>query len=402
MIASATQSSARWPRSALNELTRAPKGHLPALDGLRALAVLLVICGHWVYEWVTVAHQAAPAIARWPVFHWGWTGVDLFFVLSGFLIGKQLWGELYRTGSIDFSRFFLRRGLRIWPLYYSWIILLALVGSKFAPSWPDWVMLSNYVDSSYNRGWSLSTEEQFYILMPSLLLLFRRFVPQRWWLACVLALLATVPLVRALTYESLIAQGLAPAQASARMYSPLHLHCEPLLSGLIVAWISIRRPDWLRPRGDGRPAARVMLAAFGVAATGIALRTLNREAFAYVALGFVYGSSLCVALADRSILTAALRWRGWYLIARLSFGMYLNHLILREPTDTIIKLVTQALPTSSVTAFLAGMVLTIAGSAGMAAVAFVMIEQPGLALRDRWMGHHRATIAPAAHAPVTR
>ena len=396
MTSQITTPQRKWPGSAIHELLNRPANQLPALDGLRAMAVLLVICGHWVFEWETVAHLTEPGVSRLPMFYWGWTGVDLFFVLSGFRIGKQLWGELYRTGNVRVWRFILRRGLRIWPLYYAWMLFLVLMHSAKAPSWPDWALLSNYFDARYARSWSLSTEEQFYFLMPTLLLLFRRFVPQRWWPICIVGIVSIVPIIRAVTFASLRAKGFDAPTASTMMYSPLHLHCEPLLSGLLVAWVALRRPSWLAPGAEGKIATRVLLAAAGIAITGVILRTVNREAFAYVALGSVYGSALCFALADRSWLTAFLRWRGWYLIARLSFGMYLNHLILREPTDTIIAFVTGVF-SDSLPAFSLGLLLTVIGSATMAAISFVLIEQPGLALRDRWLAK-RETIPVAESA----
>ncbi len=79
----------------------------------------------------------------------------------------------------------------------------------------------------------------------------------------------------------------------------------------------------------------------------------------------------------------------WYPIARLSFGMYLNHLILREATDTIIAIVSRASGQGTRPGFLAGLVLTVFGSAGMSAISFVLVEQPGLALRDRWLDRRR-------------
>ncbi len=386
----------RWPWSAFHELAHRPANQLPALDGLRAAAVLLVICDHWVYEWVTNAHYTEPAISKLPNFYWGWTGVDLFFVLSGFLIGKQLWGELYRTGGIAVGQFVLRRGLRIWPLYYMCMIVLVLVQSAKAPSWPDWVMLSNYVESRYARSWSLSTEEQFYLLMPTLLLVFRRALPKRWWPVTVLFLLVGIAGARAFTFADLSSQGIDPKRISTLMYSAFHLHCEPLLIGLLIAWISLRRPQWLAAPVHGKVAIRVFGAAGALAMFGVALRTLNREVFAYLALGCVYGAALCVGLADRSRLTAVLRWRVWYPIARLSFGMYLNHLILREPTDTILTLVNSVLPRDSTAAFLAGLLLTVAGSMVMSAITFVLVEQPGLALRDRWLTRCKPAVAPVA------
>ena len=379
----------RWPFSALHELCHRPSQQLPTLDGLRAIAVLLVICDHWVYEWVDIAHLPAPSFVRLPLFYWGWTGVDLFFVLSGFLIGRQLWSELDRTGRIDVWQFVLRRGLRIWPLYYVVLIGLALIRDARAPQWPDWIMLSNYVPTRYARSWSLSTEEQFYLLMPVTLLAIRKFVAARWWPYCVLALLIPVCASRAYTLAELSAHSLTPQRISDLMYSAFHLHCESLLIGTMVAWITLWKPELLSPAASSRFAARVFLGAGAVAIFGIALRTLNREVFAYLALGCVYGAALCIALADTSPATEALRWRIWYPIARLSFGMYLNHLILREPTDTIIRVMSQAFRASSREAFLAGLILTVLASAGMAAITFVCVEQPCLTLRDRWLAHRK-------------
>jgi peptidoglycan/LPS O-acetylase OafA/YrhL len=377
------------------EFVHRPANQLPSLDGLRAMAVLLVICDHWVFEWVDIAHLPAPSFVRFPAFYWGWTGVDLFFVLSGFLIGKQLWSELYRTGTVAVGQFVLRRGLRIWPLYYAAMLALFLLGDKRAPQWPDWVMLSNYVPTAYARSWSLSTEEQFYLLMPTMLLVFRKLVPARGWPFCVLGLLALIPLSRAYTFAELSTQALSPERIAVLMYSAFHLHCEPLLIGMLVAWVSLRKPDWLSSPTSSQFAGRVFSGAFAMACVGIALRMLNREVFAYLALGCVYGAALCIALADRSLLTAILRWRAWYPIARLSFGMYLNHLILREPTDTIIALVGRALGPGTHAAFLAGLVLTILASALTAAVTFVLIEQPGLALRDRWFARRKQRLLSA-------
>jgi hypothetical protein len=124
------------------------------------------------------------------------------------------------------------------------------------------------------------------------------------------------------------------------------------------------------------------------------MRMVNREVFAYLALATAYGAALCIALADRSLLTAVLRWRCWYIIARLSFGMYLNHLILRQPTDAIIAFVTHILPLTSPAAFLAGLTFAVAASALTAAATFVLVEHPGLAIRDRWLARG-TTVRPS-------
>ena len=108
---------------------------------------------------------------------------------------------------------------------------------------------------------------------------------------------------------------------------------------------------------------------------------------ALLALGGVYGAALILALADRSWVTAVLRWSPLYVIARLSFGMYLNHLVLPEPTETILRMLGGVAGDTPI-AFVVGLLLTVIASAATAALTFVLVEQPGLALRDRWLANH--------------
>jgi peptidoglycan/LPS O-acetylase OafA/YrhL len=386
----------RWPWAPLHELMHRPSSQLPALDGLRAIAVLLVICDHWRSDWIDIAHLPSLPIMKFPSFYWGWTGVDLFFVLSGFLIGKQLWAELYRTGTISISAFVIRRGLRIWPLYYATMIVLTVLNLPGAPSWSDWVMLSNYFISHYGRGWSLSTEEQFYLLMPTLLLLLNRFVPRKTWPICIAAILPLVVVTRYFTFRTFAAQGIDHAFISGRlMYAPFHLHCEPLLAGLLIGWVTVRRPTWLQPGETGTIARRAIAIGACVAIVGLALRALQREAFPYFALASVYGAAMCISLADRSILTAALRWPVWYPIARLSFGMYLNHLMVPEVNARVIALTSGWFSQSPSLAFVAGLGISVVLSALTAAITYVAIEYPGLALRDRILASRREVRSPA-------
>ena len=136
---------------------------IPFLDGLRTLAVLLVVNHH-----VGAAFDSTYLPTRYTSFPLtinGWMGVDLFFVLSGFFIGSQLWKELSKTGTVRLGDFMLRRTLRIWPLYFAtYIAALALLphfGAAKQYGWADVVFLVNYLDHGVVLGgWSLSTEEQ--------------------------------------------------------------------------------------------------------------------------------------------------------------------------------------------------------------------------------------------------
>jgi peptidoglycan/LPS O-acetylase OafA/YrhL len=158
----------------LGELFRPPAGQIAALDFLRTCAVLLVL----VFHFSNAAYlPAAGGTTNWfsEIFfvRYGRIGVDLFFVLSGYFIGKQLWRELDRRGRIDLGRFVIRRGLRIWPLYYAVFAFAVLRGCALAPEqwWAGLLFLTNYFPTLnvVPGSWTLSIEEQFYVATPLLL-----------------------------------------------------------------------------------------------------------------------------------------------------------------------------------------------------------------------------------------
>jgi peptidoglycan/LPS O-acetylase OafA/YrhL len=147
---------------------------VPALDGLRGLAILIVV----LYHCRTVGR---PPRAIASLFEIGWTGVDLFFVLSGFLITGILLDS--RSASNYFSSFYARRVLRIFPLYYLALSLVLLGGSlRLLPSGdhagtPAWYFIYaqnwKFVDVPFlGHFWSLAVEEQFYFLWPLIVYLF--------------------------------------------------------------------------------------------------------------------------------------------------------------------------------------------------------------------------------------
>src|SRR5262249_2500345 len=205
----------RWPRRALRSLFIPPPGTFPSLDALRTAAIVLVIGNHLA---VAGSHLAPSSAWGFTLFRYGWTGVDLFFVLSGFLIGRQLQRELQRRDSVNVPRFLLRRGLRIWPLYFAWVAFLALPLGKWRGSWPDLTFLSNYFQGQVSGGWSLSTEEQFYLIVPLLLLGVQRLFGPKGQAWVPLLLLAMMPLVRAV---SMAATG---ERQLTWMYGPIHTH----------------------------------------------------------------------------------------------------------------------------------------------------------------------------------
>src|SRR5277367_5847036 len=184
---------------------------IPELDGLRGLAILLVILCHYVGE------SDHKPLGYWPhrvlsAFAIGWSGVDLFFVLSGFLIGGIL---LEARGSPNYFRaFYMRRVFRIFPIYYLWILLFAVLALLGLSGFPfpfevhrqdllqipvQLAFLQNMKFNSYEFPylwfvvtWSLAVEEQFYLIAPPLI----RFLSHRRLLAVLAATICVAPFIR--------------------------------------------------------------------------------------------------------------------------------------------------------------------------------------------------------------
>ena len=146
-------------------------GRVHSLDVLRGLAVLLVLVRHLPNKNASDILQVIQSI--------GWTGVDLFFVLSGFLISGLLFSEFDKTGALDVKRFWLRRGLKIWPSYYfvyGMAMLLTVLATndtqQLITKAPNYVFIQNYLDFDvrWTHSWSIAVEEHFYLILPLLLL----------------------------------------------------------------------------------------------------------------------------------------------------------------------------------------------------------------------------------------
>jgi peptidoglycan/LPS O-acetylase OafA/YrhL len=161
-----------------------PSTRIQGLDVLRGLAIILVLGRH-----------GAIAPANQPILHaitsiWatgGWVGVDLFFVLSGFLVSGLIFRECQENGDFSLKRFFLRRGLRIYPPFYAFLLargMLALVFRSdnaelftFSRFLREAFFVQNYFPGIFAHTWSLAVEEHFYILLPLVLLAFLKFNP---------------------------------------------------------------------------------------------------------------------------------------------------------------------------------------------------------------------------------
>jgi peptidoglycan/LPS O-acetylase OafA/YrhL len=367
------------------ELLHPPASQIPFLDGLRSMAILLVISGHISAQYA--AAHGSNLYSRLPFVANGWIGVDLFFVLSGFFIGGQLWKELRNRKSISVGRFIIRRGFRIWPLYFFiflCVLAFALTVSGGASmkeyGWTDLIFITNY----YNRGlvmgsWSLCTEEQFYIITPIALYLLARYLPSvrnyRPWLW---GLFCAVPLLRAAVWIHFTGGFF---QHNPKLFAPIYYatltHCDGLIMGMIIAnlWVT----------GD-KPSSRLVSPALLVAAAGamlIAMHQIQKEIFDFTALALIFGSLVWFGLQRHPNLFNS---KAFYWISRLSFGMYLNHEYICP------WVVTEVLPRLPFTARiptltnLAGVGILVLLSAAVSLVTFCLVEHPFLQMRKIVMG----------------
>ncbi len=148
------------------------RSYFAGLDGIRCLAIVAVI---W-------HHTPGRELLHVPILLRGYLGVDLFFVLSGFLITTILIREEKKTGTISLRNFYARRSLRIFPLYYGFLLALAVWSwftnrsefYEYASILPYYVFyLTNFVEGGsrifFEHGWSLAVEEQFYLLWPTMI-----------------------------------------------------------------------------------------------------------------------------------------------------------------------------------------------------------------------------------------
>lgn len=362
----------------VRRLVESPPGQLAPLDALRALAITMVFAAHYAGEFGEHGPHGLPD-GFVGALELGWSGVDLFFVLSGLLIGRQLWNELRIAGTIDVPRFLLRRGLRIWPLYFAFVagIWLARPWLTLEDVWPDLVFLSNYVTAEVPGGWSLSTEEQFYVVVPLLLLALVKGAGHRGAAGALVALLALLPVSRWLTLASAGALDAPQERVTELIYTPIHTHADALVVGVLLAWL------WVHGSETWRQPSRVRIAVVvGVAAAiAFGLRALDKDLFAFTALALLFGVATWFGLASRTLAPWLARPRVFAIVSRLAYGTYLNHLfVLRGVGSDAIRAFE---PLGTWPAFACGFVVTFALSLGCAALTFVFVEQPFLDLRDR-------------------
>ena len=372
---------------------RAILGHSPALDGLRGVALVLVL----VYHFMGV-NGPLPG---------GWSGVDIFFVLSGFLITALILDEKRLHGHVSLGRFYARRALRLMPalvfLLVVWsLILLAFHDSTWIAATPNngkiggpvdvgpalqhvalvmtyginWLHALHHGMAPLGHLWSLAVEEQFYLVWPATLLLFLRLPSARrvWPILLLAGISAALPFF---LYDG--------GAGKNRIYFGTDTRAVGLLLGAAAAMI------WHRRRSRGLPSrlptTRAWAGVAFVGAVAVLLANLPVKFLVAPALLGVAVAQVVPYIVDHptSIMARALqpRWIVW--VGKRSYGLYLWHYLWATWTHP--------LPLSY------GMPLGILGAVVCTVISWRLIEAPCLryAMRFRPASSVRRQELPATH-----
>nr|WP_315250649.1 acyltransferase [uncultured Duganella sp.] len=362
-------------------------GRNSGLDTLRALAIVLVFANHYM---IFVSHS--------PTFGWvseiGWAGVDLFFALSGYLIGNQILGGIRKeqagTERFSLARFYVRRLLRTLPNFYLVLALYALWpamrgASELPPLWKFLTFTQNIElkpGTAFSHAWSLCVEERFYFLLPALALgiaMLRKSL--LWaWLAVAGALLAGMA-VRSHLWGGLSEAELGSGQYYTQIYYASWCRFDELVCGVALALLkNYHAAAWTRLTAYGN-----WTLAAGVALTALSWHYLLEDHYGYAMTVYGYpllGLSFCLlllaALSPGSLLQ---RWRVPCAasVALWSYAIYLTHkqlcVLLRAPLQE------QGWGPESWQA------MAIMGGASLLVgwLLYLLVETPFMKLRDRYV-----------------
>jgi len=292
------------------------------LDGIRGLAILMVlVCHFFQNQMATLRTPAAIYLSK--ALSLTWSGVDLFFVLSGFLICGILFDK--RDSPDFFKTFYLRRTCRIFPLYFLVLGIFILLAGRISvpllfdnamPLWTYATFTQNFAMIPYTEGtaywlgatWSLAVEEQFYLLLP--LIVF--FAPRR----------ALLPICVA---GILLAVGLRMFWPGHHAYLLMPWRADSLLFGAVLALLvrEERFMEWVKVRRRGLLIVFFVLLAGAAAMTAKPWAPWARNHFWLAALFSVF---LLVALTNAvPLLNRTLRSRFLVWMGAISYGVYLLH-----------------------------------------------------------------------------
>ncbi len=379
----------------------APRRHLPVLDGVRGAAILGVIFFHYTFESGAPPARLILDKVVLALCAGGWCGVDLFFVLSGFLITGILLDTRDEPAALGY--FYVRRVLRIFPLYYVVLaIFFAIAAASHVPlsaanRISALVYLSNFTIGLHGfdafprplvHFWSLAVEEQFYIVWPWLVFWLSRKGLFRLCVAC---------LGTALAVRILLAYGLALPVAA---YALMPARLDPLAAGALIALAARSKGGLLRWR-------KLLLALGGAGALGLLVIAAHTRTLIFTVplvislaptcLAAIFSAALVLLLLapDTSSVSRALSRGPLPFLGRYSYGLYVVHYplffglralglsaqILKKPDGSVLP----GIALQGGIAFAVSLVVAL--------ISWNLVEERFLKLKDRLAAHRAPLLA---------
>ena len=376
-------------------MNHSPSPRIHGLDTLRALAIVLVFMYHYMV--FVSGSDTFGFLSRI-----GWVGVDLFFALSGYLIGNQILAGLRDGRGFSLTSFYARRLLRTLPNYYLLVALTFLWpwfrgGHELPPLWKFLTFTQNFLlqpGTAFSHAWSLCIEEQFYMILPALAIFVAALRGARTvaWVLVALSFAAGMA-IRAWCWAHYVGDSEQGDLNYMRyIYYSSFCRFDELLAGVALALLKNHHQAlWRRITAHGNVAG-----ALGLLATGATFacwladdRGIVMTVFGYPMLALSFALLIVAAVSERSVLRSA-RVPGAASLALWSYAIYLTHkqvCVLARPA-----LAALGHGPDSIVAVIAMTGLCIF----FGWLLFRMVETPFLLLRDRWVPSNACSRGDAA------
>ncbi|TGL87677.1 acyltransferase [Leptospira congkakensis] len=347
-------------KKAIKDLFRNGESEIKPLNGLRAFAILFVLVNHY---YINLKSIIAPYPTLELLYSNLWSGVDLFFVLSGFLISKGLWENWKVDTKLDFKKFYIKRTLRIFPAYYLFLTITYLTGKimifsyernrilneavenlqkAIGNSWADFVFLGNYLQGIHTHTWSLSTEEQFYLIFPILCatIFFKFEFKVRQFLLLLVYLLPV--LFRILILSKI--EGFSNPPYYEEIYHPFQTRFDSLIIGVIAMDIYMNKENWSNEIKDNVVYFYSLLLLFFSFLIFSHLQSqydpnFFRHTFKYNVQNIGFAGILYLSIIKiESPISKFLSLNVFSPIAKLSYTIYLWHFIIMGVSMALFKI----------------------------------------------------------------
>lgn len=333
---------------------------------------------------------------------YGWMGVDIFFVLSGYLIAHQLFSQFTQQGRLNYSRFYMKRAFRVLPAFFVVVLIYYGVPSvrevtDMQPLWQFFSFTQNiFIDAeggkAFSHAWSLCVEEHFYLLFPlvATLGLVKPSFAKTVFLFCLV--IASGMLLRGLIWQAEIlpvwdlrsGAGNLYQVYIEKIYYPSYTRLDGLCAGVLIAAVRVFRPQWW----NSIMKANILILVLGIGGFVFSLYIFSdRRGLMATVIGYPLLSLslafITAALASENCLVNKLKWSAVSFVALISYSLYLTH-------KSVFHLLNQA-GLAAVDNPILQLIFVTSASLMVAGLLYFAVERPFLILRARIITPHSAT-----------